>query len=60
MLVRAERARLFEHRINERRLAMIDVRDDRDVAYVLSVFSHNYPVIADAGEIFARAVKRIS
>jgi len=41
VLVRAERARLPEHRVHQRRLAVIDVRDDRDVAYVLSLFSHD-------------------
>ena len=34
VLVLAERARLPEHRVDERRLAVIDVRDDRDVADV--------------------------
>ena len=34
VLVLAERARLPEHRVDERRLAVVDVRDDRDVADV--------------------------
>ena len=34
LLVRAERSRLPEHRVDERRLAVVDVRDDRDVAEV--------------------------
>ena len=33
-LVRAERAALVQHRIDERRFAMIDVGDDGDVAAV--------------------------
>ena len=32
----AERARLPEHRVDERRLAVVDVGDDRDVAQVVS------------------------
>ena len=34
VLVRAERAGLPEHRVDERRLAVVDVRDDRDVAEI--------------------------
>ena len=34
VLVLAERARLPQHRVDERRLAVVDVRDDRDVAQV--------------------------
>ena len=33
-LVRAERAGLAEHRVDERRLAVVDVGDDGDVAQV--------------------------
>ena len=36
LLVQPECPRLPEHMINERRLAVIDVRDDSDVTYVLS------------------------
>src|SRR3954454_14491972 len=38
-LVLAERSGLPEHRVNERRFAVIDVRDDRDVA---EVFAHSH------------------
>ena len=40
VLVVAERARLPEHRVDERRLAVVDVGDDRDVADVLAGFEH--------------------
>ena len=33
-LVRAERPGLAEHRVDERRLAVVHVRDDRDIAQV--------------------------
>ena len=36
VLVLAERAGLPEHRVDERRLAVVDVRDDRDVAQVVA------------------------
>ena len=36
VLVLPERARLPEHRVDERRLAVVDVRDDRDVPDVLA------------------------
>ena len=36
VLVLAERAGLPEHRVDERRLAVVDVRDDRDVADVVA------------------------
>jgi hypothetical protein len=36
VLVLAERARLPEHRVDQRRLAVVDVRDDRDVADVVA------------------------
>jgi hypothetical protein len=36
----AEGARLPQHRVDQRRLAMIDVRDDRDVADVLAGGGH--------------------
>ena len=36
ILVLAERTGLPEHRVDERRLPVIDVRDDRDVADVLA------------------------
>ena len=36
VLVRAERAGLPEHRVDERRLAVVDVGDDRDVAEVFA------------------------
>ena len=35
-LVRAERAGLAEHRVDERGLAVVDVGDDRDVAHVVA------------------------
>ena len=37
VLVLAERAGLPEHRVDERRLAMVDVGDDRDVAEVVAI-----------------------
>ena len=37
VLVLAERAGLPEHRVDERRLAVVDVRDDRDVAEVVAI-----------------------
>ena len=37
VLVLAERAGLPEHRVDERRLAVVDVRDDRDVAKVVAM-----------------------
>ena len=37
VLVLAERAGLPEHRVDERRLAVVDVRDDRDVAEVVAL-----------------------
>ncbi len=36
LLMRCEGAGLPEHRIDERRLAMVDVGDDRDIAKVLA------------------------
>ena len=36
VLVGAEGARLPEHRVDERRLAVVDVRDDREVAQVVA------------------------
>ena len=35
-LVRAERAGLAEHRVDERRLAVVDVGDDGDIAQVVA------------------------
>ncbi len=40
VLVLAERAGLPEHRVDERRLAVIDVRDNRDVPEIVSRFHH--------------------
>ena len=37
VLVLAERAGLPEHGVDERRLAVVDVRDDRDVAEVVAL-----------------------
>ena len=37
VLVLAERAGLPEHRVDERRLAVVDVGDDRDVAQVIAL-----------------------
>jgi hypothetical protein len=34
LLVRAEDTRLAQHGVDERRLSVVDVRDDRDVAHV--------------------------
>jgi hypothetical protein len=39
-LVGAERAREAQQRIDERRLAVIDVRDDREVAEIFAGFGH--------------------
>ena len=36
VLVLAERARLPEHRVDERRLPVVDVRDDRDVPQIVA------------------------
>src|SRR5207248_8570303 len=36
VLVRAERTRLPQHRVDERRLPVVDVRDDRDVAELVA------------------------
>jgi hypothetical protein len=36
VLVRGEHARLAQHRVDQRRLPVVDVGDDRDVAYVLT------------------------
>ena len=36
VLARPERAGLPQHRVDQRRLAVVDVGDDRDVAYVLA------------------------
>ena len=40
LLIGAECAREAQQRIDERRLAVIDVRDDRDVAEVFAGFGH--------------------
>jgi hypothetical protein len=40
VLVGAERSRLPEHGVDERRLAVVDVGDDRDVAQVLAGDGH--------------------
>src|ERR1051326_3626864 len=40
LLVRADGAGLFEKRVDERGLAMVDVRDDRDVADVVAELLH--------------------
>ncbi len=40
VLAYAEGARLPQHRVHERRLAVVDVRDDRHVADVLSALQH--------------------
>ena len=40
VLVRGERSRLHEQLVDERRLAVIDVRDDRDVAEVGAMLRH--------------------
>jgi hypothetical protein len=40
-LVLAEGAGLPEHRVDQRRLPMIDVRDDRDVAQVIAAGEHD-------------------
>src|SRR5205085_8144171 len=40
VLAGAEGAGLPQHRVDERRLAVVDVRDDRDVADVLSGYEH--------------------
>ena len=44
VLVLAERARLPEHRVDERRLPVVDVGDDRDVAQIVAAL--------DAGRVF--------
>ena len=41
VLVLAERAGLPEHRVDQRRLPMVDVRDDRDVAQVIAASEHD-------------------
>ena len=41
VLVLAERAGLPEHRVDQRRLPMVDVRDDRDVAQVIAPSEHD-------------------
>jgi hypothetical protein len=43
VLVRAERARLPQHRVHECRLAMVDMGDDGDVADVLAGDGHGHP-----------------
>ncbi len=43
LLADAERARLPQHGVDERRLAVVDVGDDRDVADVLAGFEHGSP-----------------
>ena len=43
ILADAKGARLPQHRIDERRLAVVDVRDDRDVADVISGDEHGSP-----------------
>jgi hypothetical protein len=35
-----ERTRLPQHRVDQRRLSMVDVRDDRHVPYVLARYEH--------------------
>ena len=40
-LVLAEHAALPEHRVDQRRLPMVDVRDDRDVAQVVAEGEHD-------------------
>jgi hypothetical protein len=42
LLVVTKRTRLPQHGVDQRRLAMIDVRDDRDVSYVFSFLGHSY------------------
>ncbi len=57
VLVLAKRPRLPEHRVHERRLAVVDVRDDGDVAYVVAL-RHRPRVAARrqrAGKSVARA-----
>jgi hypothetical protein len=39
-IVSAEQARLVEHRVDEGRLPVVDVRDDGDVADVVSCLFH--------------------
>ena len=39
-LVRAEKSRLFQHRVDQRRLAVVNVSDDRDIAHVRSCLHH--------------------
>ena len=46
VLVRAERAGLPEQRVDERRLPVVDVRDDRDVAELLAGRGHEPSVSA--------------
>ena len=41
VLVLAERAGLPEHRVDQRRLPVVDVRDDRDVAQVIAASEHD-------------------
>ena len=48
VLVLAERAGLPEHRVDERRLAVVDVRDDRDVAEVVAL-SEGFSAWREAG-----------
>ena len=40
VLADAKGARLPQHRVDQRRLAVVDVRDDRDVADVISGYEH--------------------
>jgi hypothetical protein len=43
VLIIAVRSGLLEHRVHERRLAVVNVRDDGYIANLFSLFSHVSP-----------------
>ena len=44
LAVRAQASRLSQQLVDQRRLAMVDVRDDRDVADMIGGFGHGAPI----------------